>query len=132
MRACAPALLKGALPRTAPLVRRAWFVVIGLLAAEAAWAQTEEPVARDMREETQRISVTVKDLYGRQETRQIPITIFRPVGDGPFPLVIVNHGRAVTEQRAQQGRQRYEFLSRYLVNKGFAVLLPTRVGYAET
>lgn len=94
-------------------------------------AQTEEPLARDMREETQRIAVTVKDMFGRQETRQIPVTIFRPRGDGPFPLVIMNHGRPTGERRAQQGRQRYEYLSRYLVGKGFAVLLPTRVGYAE-
>ena len=109
-----------------------WLLATLLLSAAAVRAQTEEPVARDMREEVQRISVTVKDMYSRQETRQIPITIFRPAGDGPFPLAIVNHGRAVTERRAQQGRQRFEFLSRYLVSKGFAVLLPTRVGYAET
>jgi dienelactone hydrolase len=44
----------------------------------------------------------------------------------------MNHGRAVESRRAQQGRQRYEDLSRYLVGKGFVVLLPTRVGYAET
>ena len=95
-------------------------------------ASPEEVVARDMREETQRIPVTVKDMYGREEVRQIPVTVFRPRGDGPFPLVIMNHGRAVESRRAQQGRQRYEDLSRYLVGKGFVVLLPTRVGYAET
>lgn len=85
-----------------------------------------------MREETQRISVTVTNMYGRQETKPVPITIFRPRGNGPFPLVIMNHGRATSDKRAQQGRQRYEDLSRYLVAKGFVVMLPTRVGYAET
>ncbi len=89
-------------------------------------------MALDLREEVQHIAVTVKDLYGREETRQIPVTIFRPQGDGPFPLVIMNHGRAVSDKRAQQGRQRFESLSRYLVHKGFVVLLPTRVGYGET
>jgi len=103
-----------------------------LLWAAAATAQTEVPPLRDLREETRQISVTVKDLYSRQETRQIPVTIFRPKGDGPFPLVIMNHGRAVTDKRAAQGVQRYEHLSRYLVGKGFVVLLPTRVGYAQT
>jgi dienelactone hydrolase len=106
--------------------------VLVLSFAPPAQAQAEEIVARDLREETQRIPVTVKDMYGRQETKQIPITIFRPRGDGPFPLVIMNHGRATPERRAQQGRQRYEDLSRYLVAKGFVVLLPTRVGYAES
>ncbi len=103
-----------------------------MLWAFAAAAQTEAPVFRDLSEETREISVSVKDLYSRQETRQIPVTIFRPKGDGPFPLVIMNHGRAVTDKRAAQGIQRFEHLSRYLVGKGFAVLLPTRVGYAQT
>jgi dienelactone hydrolase len=97
-----------------------------------AQAQGEGPVARDMREETRHVSVTVKDLFGRQETREIPVLIFRPKGEGPYPLVIMNHGRAVADKRAQQGVQRFENLSRYLVGKGFAVMLPTRVGYAET
>ena len=100
--------------------------------AATALAQAEAPPFRDLREETRPISVTVKDLYNRQETRQIPVTIFRPKGDGPFPLVIMNHGRAVTDKRALQGVQRFEHLSRYLVGKGFAVMLPTRVGYAQT
>ena len=103
------------------------------LSVTMAAAQTEEPNARDLREEIQRISVSVKDSYGREETRQIPVTVFRPRGDGPFPLVIVNHGRATTEKRAaQRERIRFESLSRYLVSKGFAVLVPMRVGYGET
>ena len=64
-----------------------------LAAALLAWsaatavAQADAPPLRDLREETRQISVTVKDLYSRQETREIPVTIFRPKGDGPFPLV---------------------------------------------
>ena len=123
----------------AAALRTAAVALAALLSTGAARAQAsapaatpEEPVARDMQEETQRIPVTVKDMYGREELRQIPVTVFRPRGDGPFPLVIMNHGRAVESRRAQQGRQRYEDLSRYLVGKGFVVLLPTRVGYAET
>ena len=103
-----------------------------LLWASVATAQTDVPPLRDLREETRQISVTVKDLYSRQETRQIPVTIFRPKGEGPFPLVIMNHGRAVTDKRASQGVQRFEHLSRYLVGKGFVVMLPTRMGYAQT
>src|SRR5450830_544290 len=98
-----------------------------------ATAPAAEPVlAADLREEIQHIPVTVSDLYGRQETRQIPITVFRPAGAGPHPLVILNHGRPTRDKRAQQGRQRYEHMARYLVAKGFAVMLPTRLGYWET
>ena len=112
-------------------------VAFGFVGAACAQTPPDEaasapPLARDLHEETQHIGVTVKDLYGREETKQIPVTIFRPDGAGPFPLVIMNHGRAPTEKRAQQGRQRFEAFSRYMVGKGFVVLLPTRVGYAET
>jgi dienelactone hydrolase len=106
------------------------------LSPHAAHAQGTEPapeiLARDMREEIVRIDVTVKDLYNRQETRQIPITIYRPAGDGPFPLVVFNHGRPPQERRHTQGRFQPEHAARYLVAKGFVVLAPMRVGYWET
>lgn len=67
-----------------------------------AWAQTATNVkpapevwAKDMREEVVRTDVTVTDMYGRQETRPMPITVFRPAGEGRHPLVVFNHGRAV-------------------------------------
>lgn len=115
------------------ILLRALFVTL-LMAS--AWGQGKEAVpeilAKDMREEIVRISSTVKDMYNRQETRPMPITIYRPQGDGPFPLVVFNHGRAVTAKRAAQGRYRPEHAARYLVAKGFVVLVPMRVGYWET
>jgi dienelactone hydrolase len=89
-------------------------------------------MAKDMREEMVRIPATVKDLYGRQETKNIPVTIYRPDGEGPFPLLVFNHGRAVASKRAQQGLSRPETVARYFTAKGFVVMAPTRVGYAET
>lgn len=91
-----------------------------------------EVFARDLKEEIVRINVTVKDFFGRQETRTIPITIFRPEGNGPYPFVVFNHGRPVQSKRAAQGRYRPEHAARYLVAKGFAVFVPMRVGYWET
>jgi len=92
-----------------------------------------ERVATDLREAVQRLPVTVKDGYGRRETVSIAVTVYRPPGDGPFPLAVVAHGRAATPAaRAAPGRQRFESLARYLADKGFAVLVPTRVGYGET
>lgn len=106
-----------------------------------AWAQSANPaaaasapaevLAKDMREEILHTPVTVKDLYGRQETRSLPVTVYRPAGNGPYPLVVFNHGRAAPEKRAAQGRYRPEAAARYLVAKGFVVLVPTRVGYWE-
>jgi dienelactone hydrolase len=111
------------------------FLILAV-AAQICVAQTVNPatevLAKDMREEIVRIDVTVKDLYNKQETKPVAITIYRPVGVGPYPLVVFNHGRAVSEKRAAQGRSRPEHLARYFVAKGFVVLAPTRIGYWET
>jgi dienelactone hydrolase len=117
-----------------PGTRWRWALCALLGAASIAWAQTPAPEvwARDLREEVVRIEVTVKDMYGRQEARAIPLTLFRPAGAGPHPLVVFNHGRAPADKRATQTRARFEHVARYLVHKGFAVILPTRVGYGET
>lgn len=103
-----------------------------LASGTAAQDAAQEPFARDLREEIQHLQVSVADAYGRRETLNIPVTIFRPPGDGPFPLVVLNHGRPTTARRAQQKRARYDPLARYLVSKGFTVFVPTRAGYAET
>lgn len=97
-------------------------------AASAAAVQR----ARDLNEEVHLLPVTVRDLTGRRETVEIPLTIYRPSGAGPFPLLVMSHGRGSPEQRRQQGRVRYDTLARYFVDKGFAVLVPTRVGYGPT
>jgi dienelactone hydrolase len=119
----------------APAANR-WLPLLLFLAAAAfaqAVAEAAETVAKDLREDVVRIDVTVKDFYGRRETRPLPITIFRPPGDGPFPLFVFNHGRAPTASaRSAQGRYRPEHAARYLVDKGFVVFVPTRIGYWET
>jgi dienelactone hydrolase len=110
-------------------------LTIGL--AGAAMAQPRPtpaplPLAKDLHEEVRRFAVTVTDRHGLTQTRQIPVTLYRPAGSGPFPLAIVSHGRSPAAQRGEPERQRFEPLSRYLVSKGFAVAVPTRVGYGET
>lgn len=130
---------KGMMMRLGRVVVWAGIAVAALGLAPSAWAQTVpavapppvEVLAKDLHEEIVRIPVTVKDMYGRQESRNMPITIYRPVGAGPFPLLVFNHGRAVAAKRALQGRYRPEAAARYLVAKGFAVLVPTRIGYWE-
>jgi len=132
------------------LARRLALLALAGLAAHAA-AQLEAPaaasaapplasasapaairLARDLNEEVHRLPVSVTDLAGRRETVDIALTSYRPNGPGPFPLVVMSHGRGKPEVRRQLGRVRYDVLARYFVNKGFAVLVPTRVGYGET
>jgi len=123
------------------LANRCLCVVLSLWLAGAATAQPRPapvpttatlPFAADLREEVRRFAVTVTDRQGVTQTRQIPVSLYRPPGSGPFPLAIVSHGRGPAPQRGQPERQRFEPLSRYLVSKGYAVAVPTRVGYGET
>jgi dienelactone hydrolase len=56
--------------------------------------------------------------------------LFRPPGDGPFPLALIAH--ASTQNvllRAQMPQPEYRALSAWLVAHGFAVLVPERPGH---
>jgi dienelactone hydrolase len=59
--------------------------------------------------------------------------LFRPPGDGPFPLAVIVH--ATTQnvlRRAQMPQPEYRALAAWLVAKGFAVLVPERLGHGAT
>jgi dienelactone hydrolase len=59
--------------------------------------------------------------------------LFRPPGEGPFPLALIAH--ASTEnamRRAQMPRPEYRALAGWLVARGFAVLVPQRPGHGAT
>lgn len=110
------------------------WVACGLAVQGNVYAQSADAtvLAKDLREQVVDLEVSVQDLYGRREQRTIPVTVFRPAGSGPFPLLVLNHGRAGTPaERAQPQRIRFETQARYFVGKGFAVAVPTRVGYGQ-
>ena len=102
----------------------------GPLVAEPAAAQEPERLQADLREAIVRVPARVEDSFGKPAEGELPVTTFRPVGPGPFPLVIISHGRN-SEKRADYKRQRYESAARYFVRKGFAVAVPLRLGYGE-
>lgn len=59
--------------------------------------------------------------------------LFRPEGDGPFPLAIVNHGSSEdARDRKRQKLAEFPYLSAWLVARGYAVLLPQRPGHGAT
>lgn len=56
--------------------------------------------------------------------------LFRPPGEGPFPLAVIAH--ATTQnvlRRAQMPQPEYRALAAHLVARGFAVLVPERPGH---
>jgi len=87
-------------------------------------------LATDINEAIVQIPVIVD---GKPNGAHMVGTVFKPDGAGPFPFVVLNHGRAGTAiERASVRRWRYTDASRWLVQRGYAVFVATRRGYGET
>lgn len=93
------------------------FVFCAQIACAASWTETvmKAPVAEGAR------------------TVLIDVTVFRPEGVGPFPIVVLSHGSPRSAQpRRLDGRQRLAAQSRPFLTMGYAVMVPTRRGYGES
>jgi dienelactone hydrolase len=62
---------------------------------------------------------------------ELETTIYKPEGDGPFPLVIINHGKAYGDPRFQ-GRARHSAAARFFLQRNYAVLMPMRQGFSKS
>ncbi len=59
--------------------------------------------------------------------------LFRPQGEGPFPVAVIAHASVENEiQRAQMREPEYAHLAVALVARGFVVLVPQRPGHGAT
>lgn len=58
-------------------------------------------------------------------------TVFKPEGAGPFPLLIMNHGKDLGDPHLQR-RDRFIAMSREFVKRGYAVMIPMRKGFARS
>ncbi|WP_024515067.1 alpha/beta fold hydrolase [Bradyrhizobium sp. Tv2a-2] len=59
--------------------------------------------------------------------------LFRPDGDGPFRLAVIAHASTQNVlRRAQMPQPDYQPLAAFLVGRGFAVLVPERLGHGAT
>ncbi|MES2016478.1 MAG: CocE/NonD family hydrolase [Pseudomonadota bacterium] len=68
---------------------------------------------------------------GPARDASLQTTVFRPNGPGPFPLLIINHGKDAGEPHAQT-RDRFIFMATAFVKRGYAVMVPMRQGFAES
>jgi dienelactone hydrolase len=60
---------------------------------------------------------------------QLQTTIYKPPGDGPFPVLFMNHGKAGGDAH-KQPRATFPVISREFVKRGYAVVIPMRMGFA--
>lgn len=98
--------------------------LVWALAWTAICVAAPEPLA-DLREEI--VTIRKPGLFAIE----LEATLFRPPGEGPFPLVIVNHGKESGNPRFQ-ARARYPVAARELVRRGYAVVLPMRQGFSKS
>ena len=60
-------------------------------------------------------------------------TVYRPRGEGPFPLVVISHGSAEdSELRARFERPTFQSIAAWFVKRGHMVVAPQRPGHGET
>lgn len=89
----------------------------------AAWAAGDGPDA-PMNEKV----LTIPGDPSRPVSLQV--TLLTPVGPGPFPLAVLNHGAAGNQDPRQMPRWRATFLAYYFLSRGYAVVLPMMRGHA--
>lgn len=58
-------------------------------------------------------------------------TVFQPNGPGPFPLIVINHGKD-PGRPSLQPRDRFYYMASAFVKRGYAVMVPMRQGFSNS
>jgi len=117
------AMSRSSLSRFRRLACSASFALATLMNLGVAQANTAE---FPLNEEIVMLPVTENG-----ERLQLETTIFRPPGNGPFPLLLMNHGKERGNPTVQK-RDRFLAMSREFVKRGYAVAVPMRKGFAKS
>lgn len=64
-------------------------------------------------------------------TSELETTIYKPEGTGPFPVVVVNHGKSPGDSKFQP-RYRVGSTARYFMARGYVVVAPMRQGFSKS
>jgi dienelactone hydrolase len=85
-----------------------------------------------MQESVIRLRAQVNNMYGKAIDQEFVVTVFEDTTPPKEsrPIAIVMHGRAADDiKRAAMGRATYKANAQWLVEQGFVVAVPTRIGY---
>jgi dienelactone hydrolase len=95
------------------------------LAAASVHARTTEEVID--------LPVSAKTIYGHTRSQAIKVVIWRDDARKRAPFMILNHGRpGRLADQMKMGLAKYTENSKYFVARGFAVFVPTRIGYGAS
>ena len=99
------------------------------LALAALWATAVPARAQDL---DARLGEAVLMLPSGGFTEpELEVTVYRPPGDGPFPVLVINHGRASGNAKLQP-RYRPSLAAREFVQRGWVVVVPMRQGFSQS
>lgn len=93
--------------------------MVGMLAPCSLWAQP--PALEEI------VMIKKPGFF----TLELEVTLFKPPGDGPFPLVVINHGKAAGDPRFQK-RATYPQATRFFLTRGYVVAVPMRQGFSKS
>src|SRR5258708_7250038 len=96
-------------------MKRKAAVVFFCIAAAAAQGQPETESA-------------YSEVFYPSANLRIQAYLYKPDGDGPFPVVIYNHGSRDGRERASVP---FQYVGKMLTRAGYAVLVPERRGYGK-
>ena len=103
------------------------FLLAGLCGSFAPQVHAQEPELNAALNESV-VLVSKKAFVGSTE---LETTIYKPDGPGPFPVVVINHGKAYGDPRFQS-RYRPVIAARYFLQRGYVVLVPMRQGFSKS
>lgn len=102
------------------------FLMLALSVSGLSPASEMPIIPRNMNEKVEMISID--SGLGKVE---LETTLFSPPGAGPFPLVVINHGKAAGNPRFDP-RARYPVASREFLKRGYIVAVPMRSGFSKS
>lgn len=98
-----------------------WLTVATL--SSSLWAQPVEVIS------------STESVFWVKSNRLLPVslevTVFKPEGEGPYPVVLIHHGKSPGNNRLQP-RERAITASREFLKRGYAVVLPMRQGFSRS
>jgi len=63
---------------------------------------------------------------------RLAMHLFHPAGEGPFPLVVINHGTPVSSADARSQKLGFTAASTWFAQQGYLVLVVQRPGFGES
>lgn len=100
---------------------------LGLGAALFPSLSVEQELPLDYRLNEQIVQIPA----GPKHLSMLETTVYKPNGPGPFPLLIINHGKELGRP-SDQPRDRFIHMATAFVKRGYAVIVPMREGFAAS